>query len=114
LRLNKYCVDLIVKCSSNNNIKFKQTEKFTSSRDNWKPRVDEYTTTFDVTPILECIVNNYAKYYPHKDTLTTILDTKLSNEKILKDIRSERASLEVMKRELAKKRIRTTRERKEF
>jgi hypothetical protein len=114
LRLNRFCVDLIVKCSSNNYIKFKQTEKFRNHKDNWQPRVDEYITVFDVTPIFEKIVELYAKHYPHKDTLTTILDNKISNEKILKDIRSERAALEAMKQELAKKELKLQEKEKSF
>lgn len=115
IKFNKLFIDLIRKISEISNLPIQSCydiSSYYSQQNNWSVN---YTSVYiNVTPIFEKIVELYAKYYPHKDTLTTILDTKLSNDKILKDIRSERAALEAMKQELAKKELELQDKEKSF
>ena len=108
IKLNKLFVDLIVKIK---NTSFTPACIYNQSNNQ---SINIGSSLIDPSPIFEKIVELYAKHYPHKDALTTILDTKISNEKILKDIRSERAALEAMKQELAKKELELQEKEKSF
>jgi hypothetical protein len=115
IKFNKLFIDLILKISEIANLPIQSCYDIPTSynrRDNWS--VNYMDVYINVTPIFEKIVELYAKIYPHKDTLTTILDTKLSNEKILKDIRSERAALEAIQQELEKKELEIQDKEKSF
>ena len=115
IKFNKLFTDLILKISEIANLPIQSCydiSSYHSQQNNWS--VHHTNAFINVTPIFEKIVELYAKHYPHKDTLTTILDNKISNEKILKDIRSERAALEAMKQELAKKELELQEKEKSF
>jgi hypothetical protein len=56
----------------------------------------------NLNSLLDQIVNSYAKFYPHKCVLTTMQDTNIANERILKKIRKETVELEVKKEQFYK------------
>ena len=94
-KFNKFTVDIISKI---NNIHHEGAfYNHFNGRETYKHRVD-----CNLNSLLDLIVNSYAKFYPHKCVLTTMQDTNIANERILKKIRKETVELEVKKEQFYK------------
>lgn len=94
-KFNKFTVDIILKI---NDLHHEGVQYgCTSSGQYTKQRID-----CNLNSLLDQIVNSYAKFYPHKCVLTTMQDTNIANERILKKIRKETVELEVKKEQFYK------------